>query len=287
MLGKAPTSAAVVALIEGARALRGRELVSDQRQTRNGIHEALIEVATGAVVPTLLLALDGAGNGFSTHQADTLTLLGRIAPARIAPAVQRFVAEGVRRECVLIALGAIGDRETLRALCADPLPGVQREAAAALRALGEEPPLSPPPVPPGELLAHPRRDVREHARRVIEREQDLALMTSYVAALALDGAIGRRYGGAVGSYGELLRTLPDAVRFADHREQLRALRAGEVPGLPPQVTLPSVRAIVDGEADVDALAATYPWIAPLRWSEAEAATLIAEEAAILDGLRAA
>ncbi|MBX3156587.1 MAG: hypothetical protein KF773_11345 [Deltaproteobacteria bacterium] len=276
MLGRGGTPVAIAALVGAARSLRGRPMSSSQRyHTAAGIQAGLVLAGVEDVVPSLLLGFEGP---LVRHHLDGLQVLARLAPERVRPILRACAAQGEGMSELIPALQIARDADTLRALCAFPSQFERARAAAALRELGEEPP-PVDPIPPWEtLVTHPLAIVRGIALGEIERARDPAVMTSVVAVHVLEGAIGRRTGGSVGSYGSYFDLLPEAVRHAPHTEQLAALREGRVPGLPEQVLWPSIQPILDGSADE--LAAGY---APstIALDPAALDELSADEAAIL------
>jgi len=281
MLGRAGSVTALVSLIEAARALRDGSMSSDQRyHTNPGVHKGLALAAIAPIVPTLLLDL-GTCEKLWRHHLDALPVLARLAPARVLPMLQRLARDFEALYEVIAALEIAGDKATLRTLCAAPSAADRDLAAKALRALREEPPRVDDVSAPDTLLFHPLESVRKHARSQLERTMDPAYLTAVVASLALESAIGRRTGGASGSYGEYLQLLPEELRFKPHAQQLDALRA-EIPGLPAQRINASVREILD--RDLDALAASYV-TKPPTLDPAIKAAIIDEEARVLAALR--
>jgi cell division septation protein DedD len=276
MLGRARTPSALAALVGAARTLRGRPMSSAQLyHTSVGIQAGLVLAAVEDVVPTLLLGFEGR---LFRHHMDALSVLARLAPERALPILRACAAQGEALWELIPALHIARDAETLRALCAFPIQRDRERAAEALRALGEEPPAVDAVPAPETLVTHASETVRRHALLEIERTRDPAMMTSVVAVHVLEAAIGRRFGGATGSYGEYFALLPDDLRYAPHTDQLAALLAGRVPGLPDQVLWPSILPILDGKADE--LAARFP-PATVRLDDAALAQLRDEEAAII------
>ncbi|MDB4958102.1 MAG: hypothetical protein JWO36_5671 [Myxococcales bacterium] len=283
MLGYARTPTSVLALVEAARTMRDRPMSSDQRHhTSPGIQQGLIIAGVPAVVPTLLLGFDAA-HGLLGRQREALPVLAKLAPARVLPVLRHLAGLGDALYEVVMALEIARNVATLRELCEFPVAWHRERAFEALRKLGEQPPPLGELPAPESLVTHTCREVRESALAILERTKDPAIVTSVIAVHVLNAAIGRRFNGSVGSYGEFMELLPDDLRFAAHDVQLAALRGGQVTTLPAQIIWPAVQPILDGHAD--ALAANY---APpeLHFEPATATQLREEEAIVMDALRA-
>lgn len=286
LLGRARSAPALVALIAGARATRGARLSMDMTlRTVTGLYEGLVRAAVPAVAPTLLLELGTALRAGRPH-ARAVTALVAIDPGRAGPLLAALVGAGALTWELVPVLQGIGDepaRAALARLCAHPEPRERERARAALRALGVEPPAEVAVPPPEALIAHPDTGVRERAMRAIDEAGDRSRMAGLAIAGAIDRALRQREGIVGGLAWRLLEPMPGKVRRASLDAQLAWFAGDDARDLPAQVLWPEAEAAV--ALGVDALVARVP----RQWPRLDAATeaaLIAEEAAILAGLRA-
>ncbi len=285
MLGRARSEAAVIALVDTARALRGQELASAQRYySAVGVYRGLADAEVPAVVPTLLAGVL-TGDLQQSHVAGALVPLARLAAGRIAPVLRALARAGElvieTSEALLLAAQHERDDATLvdalRELAALPTLDRQR-AASALTELGHFVGDLPALPPPEALVAHRCRPIRDRAIEDLDRRVDPTLVRALCLADALDGMVRREPSRRWLTTTE--RCAPD-IRRAPLSEQLRWIDALQCP-LPKQQHLEALAPVARG--DLDATAATYP----NGWPRATADTLAAlerEEATILAALQ--
>lgn len=285
MLGRGRTASALASLLEAATRLHGPGLPAGvQAHTRAGVYTGLTIAAVPAVVPSLLLEV-GTSTRWTRHAKDALNRLAWLAPARVAPIAVYLADAGESLNEVVPVLQHIGDAASIAALerlCAAPDPADRARAAEALRVLGGNPPQAAEPPPPERLVTHASGAARERALRMIDEVGDPALLTSFLAAVALDLTVRRRFDeGARAHPWKQIDRLPRPLRSAPLAEQLAWVRA-EGSALPPQVVWPELAVVVDGK--VALLSGSYPPPLP-RLDRASEAALVAEEAELARAVR--